>query len=93
MFESDLDREGARTVTRRAFLTGTAAAVGGFYPRCPSPPGWTPDSREVAVRFPDRGPDGTVSAPSARFNGQVDIRYAQGASDRDGRDAAPCFLD
>ena len=78
---------------RQARKARSAAAVGEFYPRCPSPPGRPPDSREVAVRFHDRRPDGTGFAPSARFNGQVDIRYAQGASDRDGRDASPCFVD
>lgn len=70
----------------------SAATAGGFYPYCPSPPGRPPDSREVAVRFRDRRPDCTRLAPSGRFNGQVDICYAQRAGDRDGRDAGPCFL-
>ena len=69
----------------------SAAAIGGFYPHCPSPPRWPPDSREVAVRFHDRRPACAGLPASARFNGPVDICYAQRASDRDGRDAASCF--
>ncbi len=75
---------------RKAF---SAAAAGGFYPHCPSLPGRPPDCREVAVRFPDGRTGGTGLNPSGRFHGQVDIRHAQGASGRHGRDAAPCFLD
>jgi hypothetical protein len=71
----------------------SAAAAGGVHPHCVSPPGWPPDSRQVAVRFHDRRPGCTGFAPSARFHGPADICYAQGASDRDGRDAARCFLD
>lgn len=82
---SDSDRPNQ---ARNAFST---AAAGGFYPHCPSLPGRLPDSREAAVRFHNRRPGCTGLAASAGLNGQVDICYAQGANNGDGRDAAPCF--
>jgi len=86
-----MPRESDRpTQSRKAFA---AAAPGGCDPHRLSPPGRPPHSGEVAVRFPDRRPGCASLAASARFNGPVDICYAQGASNRHGRDAEACFLD
>lgn len=86
-----MPRESDRpTQFRKAFA---AAAAGGYYPHCLSASGRPPDSGKVALRFPHWRSGYTGRALAARFNGPVDLCYAQGASHRDGRDAAPRFLD
>ena len=77
----------------QARKTCSAAATGGFHPYSVSPQRRPADSRGVAVRFPDRRPGRPGLTASAGFTGQVDLCYAQGASDRDGGNVAPGFLE